>query len=166
METHSSVLAWRIPMDRGAWRVTIHGVAKSRTRLSDEGQHSTQSLVVKLSRVLWGPPGYRHPSFQPSWPNKSLLLVVVASLMTMSAGAQLKKSDVARPPKHLEPITQITPVVTEREMLMCNPGTPVEARAKSPATSRPYYRRPAGVFFSPLMAEDGHAENYLVWNLQ
>ena len=97
---------------------------------------------------------------------KSLLLVVVASLMTISVGAQLKKSDVARPPKHLEPITQITPVVTEREMLMCNPGTPVEARAKSPATSRPYYRRPAGVFFSPLMAEDGHAENYLVWNLQ
>ena len=23
------------PMDRGAWRATVHGVAKSRTRLSD-----------------------------------------------------------------------------------------------------------------------------------
>ena len=22
-------LAWRIPMDRGAWQVTVHGVAKS-----------------------------------------------------------------------------------------------------------------------------------------
>ena len=22
--THSSVLAWRIPMDRGAWRATVH----------------------------------------------------------------------------------------------------------------------------------------------
>ena len=31
METHSSVLAWRIPMDRGAWRATVHGVTKSRT---------------------------------------------------------------------------------------------------------------------------------------
>ena len=33
--THSSILAWRIPMDRGAWRATVHGVAKSQTRLSD-----------------------------------------------------------------------------------------------------------------------------------
>ena len=35
MATHSSSLAWRIPMDRGAWRATVHGVTKSRTRLSD-----------------------------------------------------------------------------------------------------------------------------------
>ena len=26
--THSSVLAWRISMDRGAWQATVHGVAK------------------------------------------------------------------------------------------------------------------------------------------
>ena len=32
--THSSILAWRIPMDRGAWEA-IHGVAKSQTRLSN-----------------------------------------------------------------------------------------------------------------------------------
>ena len=35
MATLFSVLAWRIPMDRGAWWATVHGVAKSRTRLSD-----------------------------------------------------------------------------------------------------------------------------------
>ena len=35
MATHSNILAWRIPMDRGAWWVIVHGVAKSRTRLSD-----------------------------------------------------------------------------------------------------------------------------------
>ena len=35
MATHSSILAWRIPMDRGAWRATVHGVTKSQTRLSD-----------------------------------------------------------------------------------------------------------------------------------
>ena len=29
MATHSSVLAWRIPMDRGAWQAAVHGVAKS-----------------------------------------------------------------------------------------------------------------------------------------
>ena len=33
--THSSILAWRIPMDKGAWWATVHGVAKSQTRLSD-----------------------------------------------------------------------------------------------------------------------------------
>ena len=35
MATHSSTLAWKIPMDRGAWRATAHGVAKSQTRLSN-----------------------------------------------------------------------------------------------------------------------------------
>ena len=34
MATHSSILSWRIPMDRGAWRAAVHGVAKSQTRLS------------------------------------------------------------------------------------------------------------------------------------
>ena len=32
--THSSILAWRIPMDGGAWRATLYGAAKSQTRLS------------------------------------------------------------------------------------------------------------------------------------
>ena len=31
METYSSILAWRIPMDRGNWPATVHGVAKSQT---------------------------------------------------------------------------------------------------------------------------------------
>ena len=31
MATHSSILAWRIAMDRGAWQATVHGVAKSQT---------------------------------------------------------------------------------------------------------------------------------------
>ena len=34
MATQSSILAWRIPMDRGDWGATVHGVAKSRTWLS------------------------------------------------------------------------------------------------------------------------------------
>ena len=29
--THSSILAWIIPMDGGAWQTTVHGVAKSQT---------------------------------------------------------------------------------------------------------------------------------------
>ena len=31
MATHSSVRAWRIPTDRGAWWARVHGVAKSQT---------------------------------------------------------------------------------------------------------------------------------------
>ena len=31
MATHSSILAWRVPRDRGAWPATVHGVTKSQT---------------------------------------------------------------------------------------------------------------------------------------
>ena len=41
MATHSSIPAWRIPMDRGAWQATVHGGAKSGARLSDQAQHSS-----------------------------------------------------------------------------------------------------------------------------
>ena len=33
MATHSSILAWRIPMDRGAWWAIVHRVTKSQTQL-------------------------------------------------------------------------------------------------------------------------------------
>ena len=41
MATHSSILAWKITTDRGAWWATVYWVTKSRTRLSDQAQHST-----------------------------------------------------------------------------------------------------------------------------
>ena len=34
MAIHSNILAWRIPWIGGAWQATVHGVAKSLTRLS------------------------------------------------------------------------------------------------------------------------------------
>ena len=40
METHSSILAWRISKDRGAWQAAVPGVAKSRTPLNRWAQHS------------------------------------------------------------------------------------------------------------------------------
>ena len=33
--TPSSILAWKIPMDRGAWRAIVHGIAQSRAWLSN-----------------------------------------------------------------------------------------------------------------------------------
>ena len=35
MATHYSILAWRIPTDRGAWQGTIHRVTNSLIRLSN-----------------------------------------------------------------------------------------------------------------------------------
>ena len=35
MATHSSILAWRIPMYRGAWQATVHGITKSQKQLSN-----------------------------------------------------------------------------------------------------------------------------------
>ena len=56
MATHSSILAWRIPMDRGAWWVTVHRLAKSRTRLTDYAQHTEylkeRQAQIRISKLL------------------------------------------------------------------------------------------------------------------
>ena len=48
-------------MDRGAWRATVHGVTKSRTRLSNKAQHKGLShyvyyLYSQRSRMTPGTP--------------------------------------------------------------------------------------------------------------
>ena len=48
MATHSSILAWRIPMDRGAWWATIRRVAKSWTWLERVRKH-----VHTLGQWAW-----------------------------------------------------------------------------------------------------------------
>ena len=48
METHSSVLAWRIPMDRGFWRTTTHGALKSGRQLGT-AQHSTGPILLIIT---------------------------------------------------------------------------------------------------------------------
>ena len=47
MATHLSILAWRIPMDRGAWWATVHGAAKSRIR--QKGQHPRHTSIHRLT---------------------------------------------------------------------------------------------------------------------
>ena len=60
MATYSSILAWRILVDRGAWRATVHGVAKSRTRLSNfTYTHTRASLVPQTVKNL--------PAMQETW---------------------------------------------------------------------------------------------------
>ena len=41
MVTHCSILAWRIPMDTGAWRATVHEVTESDTTEHLSTVHST-----------------------------------------------------------------------------------------------------------------------------
>ena len=55
MPIHSIILAWRIPMDRGACQATVHGVAKSQTQLTSE-QLSTHvfqfPLIINLRKTF------------------------------------------------------------------------------------------------------------------
>ena len=57
MATHSSIVAWRIPMDRGAWRATIHGVAESgQTEWLSTSQKHRWSITLDCFGVWrrWG----------------------------------------------------------------------------------------------------------------
>ena len=65
MAAHSTILAWRIPMDREAWQATVHEVTNSQTWQQLSTQHSTKFLKVpiKLNEAVevdsnptdWGP---------------------------------------------------------------------------------------------------------------
>ena len=46
--THSSILAWRISMERGTQWATVHGVAKSQTRMSTLTQSDTQDAFTEV----------------------------------------------------------------------------------------------------------------------
>ena len=63
-------------MDRGAWRATLHGVAKSQTRLEDQHLHFSECLALRwvldmqweareVRPPLLGAPGLRKDSDEP-----------------------------------------------------------------------------------------------------
>ena len=46
MATHSSILAGKNPMDRGAWRAMVRGVAESDRTAGTENVHSTMYYII------------------------------------------------------------------------------------------------------------------------
>ena len=54
MTTHSSILAWRIPMAWEAWQATVHGVANSWTQMRDSALHSTEKNIRAIKEPLEG----------------------------------------------------------------------------------------------------------------
>ena len=72
MGTHSSTLAWKNPMDGGAWWAAVSGVAQSWTRLSDFPFtflfHSLENKMATHSSVLaWRIPGTAEPGGLRLW---------------------------------------------------------------------------------------------------
>ena len=55
MAIHSSILAWRIPKDRGTWRAAVHGVAKE--------LGTTEKLITAYAQLL---DFYMNKNFQSS----------------------------------------------------------------------------------------------------
>ena len=61
MAPHSSTLAWKNPMDGGAWWAIVHGVAESQTRLSDLAAaaaylKSEKAMAPHSSTLAWKMP--------------------------------------------------------------------------------------------------------------
>ena len=71
MSPSASTLAWKNPMDGGAWWAAVHGVAKSQARLSDFTFtfhfHALEKEMATHSSVLaWRIPVTEEPSGLPS----------------------------------------------------------------------------------------------------
>jgi len=55
MATHSSILAWRIPMDRGAWRATVQGVTKRWDTTERLSTAKTLNNQMSVKSTVWLP---------------------------------------------------------------------------------------------------------------
>ena len=63
MATQSSMLAWRIPMDRGAWWATVHGCTELHTTKRSTGRREDKALVTQLCLTLCDPMDCSSPGF-------------------------------------------------------------------------------------------------------
>ena len=69
MAIHSSTLAWKIPWTEEPGGAAVHGVAKSRTRLSDFTFHfhaMEREMATHSSVLAWRIPGTGEPGGLPT----------------------------------------------------------------------------------------------------
>ena len=52
MATHFNFLAWRIPVDRGAWQATVYGVTKSQTHWTTKHNEALPMQNVNIAEVM------------------------------------------------------------------------------------------------------------------
>ena len=52
MAARSSIFAWRIPIDRGAWQTTVHGVAKKSDTTERLNTHTHTHTRIDPSYLL------------------------------------------------------------------------------------------------------------------
>ena len=83
------------------------------------------------------------------------LLTVIASLTMLSAGAQANHAADLVAPQQPQASTAVKPKAEVREMKMRKAGETVAEPLRSTGEIKPYYRRPAGAFYSSQMAVDG-----------
>ena len=88
--TRSSILAWRIPMDRGAWWATVHGVAKSGTRLSERALFlGTWRIQMKLKT--------RFLQFKSRFQLTQCILAPNLSSPTITTGVSIMQESACNP---------------------------------------------------------------------
>ena len=115
MAIHSSILVWRIPMERGAWQVTVHRVAKNWTQLSTHAHafdYTNQWIIPakcgfsRICCVYWGRlwfdtwiekyftfpvKGIPRLRFESTVTNESLVMVVVISVAPFPVNSTSEK---------------------------------------------------------------------------
>ena len=65
MRSYSSILAWRIPMDRGAWKATVHGVTVVKNPPVNAWDIRNMGLIPGSGRSLGG--GHGNPLQYSCW---------------------------------------------------------------------------------------------------
>ena len=92
--THSSILAWEIPMDRGAWWAAVHGIEKSQTglRMSERARKwgrmiSCSTSSFPAASVLRG-----HPVTHTAPAHKTRGSRSTCGLHSWSTGSEVRKA--------------------------------------------------------------------------
>ena len=120
MATHSSVLAWRIPMDRGTWQATVHGVSRVRHDLATKPppwieEHSSLVHAVAKSQMWLSmhtnappPPKHTHTHTHVKsqlWQYTALISDIIIDVVSREPGWRIGKNSQYKISKFLSVVT-------------------------------------------------------------